>query len=206
MHHTRRSSSTKLPIQRKGTKYLVRAFNHINESVPILIALRDMLKLARNAKEAKNILKEKEIKINGKKVIDYHESIKLFNLLQADKNYILYLLPTKKFTLEESKSKDVRLCKVTGKRLLKNNTVQLNMHDGSNVMTKEKVNVNDSVYLDLSGKIKKVVKLEKGKEVFVMEGRHAGQKGIISSIEGKKANIQFPLGEVQIEFGRIAAL
>ena len=205
MHQTRRESSTKLPIPRKGTKYLVRASSHIKNSIPVLIALRDMLKLARNAKEAKSIIKEKEIKINGKRVKDYHESIKLFNILEADKTYVLSLLPTKKFILQESKI-NFRLCKVTGKRLIKGNTTQLNLHDGSNLLTKEKANVGDSIYLDFAGKIKKIVPLEKGKEVFVIDGKHTGQKGTISSIENKKADIQFKEGVFQIDFGRVVAL
>ncbi len=206
MHQTRKGSSIKLPVPRKGTKYLVRASSHVRDSIPVLIALRDMLKLARNAKEVKNIIKEKEIKINGKKVIDYHESIKLFNIFEANKTYVLSLLPTKKFTLEESKIKDIRLCKVTGKRLVKSGVTQLNLHDGSNVITKEKANINDSIYLDLAGKIKKIVPLEKGKEVFVIDGKHVGKKGIISSTENKKASIQFKEGTAQIDFGRVVAL
>jgi small subunit ribosomal protein S4e len=206
MHQTRKSSTTRLPIERKGTKYIARASSHLDNSVPILIAIRDMLKLAKTAKEVKQILKDKEIKINGRKINDYHQSIKLFNILEVGKTYQLSLLPTKKFILEEVKGSDSRLCKVVGKKLLKGGKVQLNLHDGSNILTKEKIAINDSVYLDFSGKIKKHIPLEKDKKVLVISGKHEGQKGQIISVAQKKANIQFKEGSAVIDASRVIAL
>src|SRR3989344_7573807 len=137
MHQTRVQSTKKLPIPRKGTKYVARALSHLNDSVPIVIALRDMLKLARTANEVRKMIKQKALKINGRVVKDYRESILLFNILEADKSYELSLLQTGKFTLVSSQSKNLRLCKVVNKRLLKNNVVQVNLHDGTNLLTKK---------------------------------------------------------------------
>ena len=106
MHLTRQDVTTKLPIPRKGTKYLARASSHLFESVSVILAVRDMLKLARTAKEVRKMVQDKLLKINNVSVMDAHESIKLFNLFEADKLYRLSLLPTKKFTFEEIPSKD----------------------------------------------------------------------------------------------------
>ncbi|MEK6844320.1 MAG: KOW motif-containing protein [Nanoarchaeota archaeon] len=189
MHLKRQRATTKLPIPRKGTKFVARALSNYDNSVPVVIALRDMLKLARTANEVKKMINQKILKINGRVVRDYRESISIFNILEAGKTYSLSLLNTGKFVLEEAKHKNMRLCKVIDKKILKNKVVQLNLHDGSNVISKENIAVGDSVYLDFEGKIKKHVSLQKGKEAFIISGKYIGLKGKIESIEGKKVNI-----------------
>ena len=194
MHLTRQQVTTKLPIPRKGTKYIARASSHLSDSVSVLLAVRDMLKLAKNAKEVRRMVQDKLLKINGTLVMDAHESIKLFNHLEAGKMYRLSLLPTKKFVFEEiaakDPSKDLRLVKVTNKRLIRGGKVQLNLHDGSNVLTSEKINVNDSLYLDKEGEIKKHFSPEKGKNAIVIEGKHTGKQGVIESIEGSVCHLK----------------
>jgi small subunit ribosomal protein S4e len=191
MHQARQSVTTKIPIERKGTKYIVRASSHIDNSVPLLIAVRDILGLAKTAREVKHMIQTKLLKINGRLVEDFKESIKLFNILEADKVYVLSLLPTKKFVFEETKDLDTRLVKVVNKRLVPNNFSQLNLHDGSNVLTKDKINVGDSLILDFSGKIKKHIQMDKGREVFVISGKYAGHKGKIESVSDSNLTIKF---------------
>ncbi len=198
MFLTRQATSTKLPIRRKGTKYVARSLSHLDDSVPVVIALRDMLKLAETAREVRQIIKSGLLKINGKKVRDYRESIRLFNVLEAGKVYHLSLLPTGKFFLEETKEKD-RLCKVFGKILLPKNRIQLNLHDGSNVLSSEKINIGDSVYLDSNGKIKKHSAFEKGKEAFIFSGKYIGQKGKILDLVDSKAKIKLDSKEAILD-------
>jgi small subunit ribosomal protein S4e len=190
MHQTRQETTTKLPIQRKGTKYVARALSHQDESVPVIIAVRDMLGLAKTKKEVKKMILQKLLKVNGREVQDYHESIRLFNILHAGKDYVLKLSTVRKFFLEETKNADERLCKVTGKKLVAGGKVQLNLHDGTNVLEDKKTTVGDSLYLDMSGKIKKHVALEKGKDAFILSGKYAGQSGKIGEVSGKKISIK----------------
>ena len=65
MYQTRSEAIKRLPIPRKGTKYVARALMHKKNSVPVVIAVRDMLKLAKTAKEVKKTIREKMIKINN---------------------------------------------------------------------------------------------------------------------------------------------
>lgn len=189
MHQTRMQSSLRLPIRRKGTKYIARASSDLKNSVPVVIAVRDMLKMARNAKEVKAMIKAKALKINGKDVKDYRESIKIFNIFEADKSYVLSLLPSGKFTFEKADKKE-RLCKITNKKLLPGNKIQINFHDGSNLITNEKVNVEDSVYLNFQGKIVKHLPLEKGKPIFIISGKYIGLKGKVEAINSKLITVK----------------
>lgn len=195
---TRTQASRNLPVERKGTKYVARAASHVKNGVPVIIAVRDMLKLANTTKEVKHMVRNKLIKINGKQVKDVKESVRLFNILEIDKKYMLSILHTRRFEFVEVKD-DSRLCKVTNKKTLKNNKIQLNFHDGSNVISKDKVNVGDSVVLDSKGKISKIISLEKGKNIFVISGRSVGLGGKIKEVEGKKAKVKFNDFDKEVE-------
>lgn len=49
------------------------------------------------------------------------------------------------------------------------------MH-GKNIISKEKVNTGDSLLLNLKdNKIIKIITMEKGKNIFVIKGKHIGK-------------------------------
>jgi small subunit ribosomal protein S4e len=206
MHQTRQEITTRLPLERKGTKYVARASEDLENAVPVVIAIRDLLKLAKTKKEVKKMITQRILKINGRDVMDYHESIKLFNILEAGKSYVLKLSPTRKFFLEETKDGKERLCKVVGKKLVGKNKIQLNLHDGTNIIGDNKIKIGDSVYLDLSGKLKKHVSLEKGKEVFIIKGKYEGQSGKVESVSGKKVAIKFKSNSAELDLESIIIL
>lgn len=207
MHQTRQESTKKLPIERKGTKYIVRALSNPQNSVPVLIAMRDILHLAKTNKEVKNLIHRKMLKINGRIVKDFRESIGLFNLFEAGKTYVLKLSPTRKFFFEETKDKNERLCKVIGKRLSKKGIFQLNLHDGTNLLSNnDKIKIGDSLYLDLDGKMKKHIPLEKGSEVFMIAGRYEGQHGKVADISDKNITVKFKEGSSVLRIGSMIAL
>ena len=56
MHLKRQKIPKNWPIKRKGTKYLVRPNSNLTKGIPILIILRDMLKVAQNRREVKRII------------------------------------------------------------------------------------------------------------------------------------------------------
>ncbi len=205
MHLTRAKAIKKLPITRKGTKYVARPMSHVNNSVPVVIALRDMLKLAGTTKEVKGMIKQKLIKINGREVKDYRDSIKLFNVLGAGKSYMLTLTKNRRFKLEETKLEE-RLCKVTDKTIQKGKKIQINLHDGSSVLSDEKINTQDTVYLDYAGKIKKHVPFEKGKDCFIFSGKYMGSKGKVESVEAGLAKIKLNDKTVFLEKGGVIVL
>jgi small subunit ribosomal protein S4e len=196
MHQTRAQASKRLPIPRKGTKYVARALVNTQESVPVVIAVRDMLKLARNAKEVKKMIFNKALKINGKEAKDLRDSIQILNLFEADKTYILTLTQNGKFMFEETKDK-TRPCKILNKTSLRKGEIQLNLHDGTNAVTKEKFATNDTVYLDEKGNISKHVKFEKGKPCIIIKGRYSGKKGKITDSENGSANVKIDNTDVE---------
>lgn len=203
MHQTRQEVITKIPIKRKGSKYVARAASDNSESVPVVIAIRDLLKLARTSREVKGMIHSKSLKLNGKTVKDLNESVKLFSILEADKKYLLTLLPTGRFSFVETKESS-RLCKVISRSLFSGNKIQLNLHDGSNVLGSKDIKVGDSIYLDFSSKVKSHVKLEKGKDCFITLGKYIGHQGKILDLKEKNAKIKFEdKGEAELPLNSI---
>lgn len=198
MYQKRTQIIRSIPLARKGTKYVVRAADHIREGVPVSIAIRDMLKLARTSKEVKKIVNSKSLKLNGKEIKDIKECIKMFNILEADKKYVLKVLTSGRFYFEETKDNH-RLAKIINKKVLPGGKMQLNLHDGSNLISKEKVNVGDSLRLTIDGKMEKIITLEKGKEIFVISGRSIGKIGKIKSVEGNHVRVEFEDKEVVLD-------
>ncbi len=206
MHQTRLNASLKLPIKRKGSKYLARAISDNDNSVPVIIALRDMLGLAKTSAEVKSMIHRKLIKLNGRLVFESNSSIKLFNILEADKSYLLSLSSNGKFKFEESKDNKMRLCKITGKNLIGKGKIQFNLHDGSNVISKDKLAIGDSVYIDMSGKIVKHKSFDKGAHAFIISGKYSGTNGKIDSIKEGKVLISFEGGKAELEKSAIAII
>lgn len=184
MHLTRAETSRQLPIPRKGTKYVARAAHSVNSSVPVVVAVRDMLKLARTSREVNELIKEKKIMLNGRVVRKLHESVQLFSVLTLDNMYSLSLLPTGRFTFVTVKDK-TRTAKIIGKKMLGKATIQYNLHDGTNLLMKENANVGDSLVLDFENKVKNVLPLKKGASVFVYKGRRSGHAGKVTEIAAR---------------------
>lgn len=175
-------------IPRKGTKYLAVAKHNHAESIPLVVALRDVLKIVKNKKELKSALNEKQIKINSKEIRETNYPISLFDVLtlvNAKKSYRAVLSKNRKMVFEEVAEKDskTKIFKLLNKKMLPGKTVQFNLNHGKNIISKEKVNIGDSILLNIEdNKILKIIPMEKGKHAYVIKGKHIGQEGKIEDI------------------------
>jgi len=201
MYLKRSSMNNKLPLPRKGTKYVARASSHVKNGVPLVVAIRDMLHLANTSKEVNEMIKESLIKINGKLAKDIRESIRLFNILEVGKTYRLIILQTGRFSFEQVKENN-RIAKVTSKTIVSGGKVQLNLHDGSNVISNEKIAVGDSIEIDLSSKINRVIPFSEGRKAFVISGKNIGKDGVVEKIENGKALIKFQNIDLGVELDK----
>ena len=115
------------PIERKGTAYVVRPNYNINNGVPVLIILRDMLKIAQNRKEVKKAIHAKNILLNGKNVKDEKNNVLLFDTITITplkKYYRLDLSNKGKFETEEIKENEInyKIAKIVNKKNSKKQT------------------------------------------------------------------------------------
>ena len=196
--HLKRQMAPKIwPIYRKGTKYVVRPrFNIKGGGVPVLIVLRDILKIVQNRKEAKRAIHMNHVLLNYKPVRDEKNSVLLFDVITLTplkKSYRLELSGNKKIELNEIKEKeaDYKVAKIIGKKVLKGKNIQLNLSDGRNFLSDKKYKINDSVIINLKEKkIEKHLPLNENSGAFVFAGKHAGEKGIIKKIDLEKKRVE----------------
>jgi len=190
-HIKRQKVPKKWPIARKGSVYVVRP-NNIENGIPILIILRDMLKLAQNRREAKKIIHSKQILVNGKIVKDEKDILLLFDILNIaplKKYYRLGLSETGQFCLNEIKESEAetKVAKVINKKILKGKKTQLNLSDGKNFLSDLKCNINDSVVINLKKrKIEKNLPLKERAKVIIFSGKHIGKTGEILKLDLEK--------------------
>jgi len=192
MHLKRQKVPKNWPIERKGTAYIVRPNANISNGIPILVALRDILKLAQNRKEVKKAIHVKNLLLNGSPVRDEKNSISLFDTLTivpSNESYKLSLSEKGKFQIEKINAGEEthKIAKVINKKILKGKKIQLNLSDGRNFLSDIKCNINDSVLIDLKKKkIEKCLPLKEKGEVLVFAGKHAGKKANINKIDQVK--------------------
>jgi small subunit ribosomal protein S4e len=188
MHFKRKTIGKFWPIARKGTKYVAVPDHNQYDSLPLVIVVRDMLKIVRTTKELKKLLYEKQIQVNHRLVRETNYPISLFDVVSfpaSKKNYRAILAENKKIALEEVSEKDSihKTYKILNKKILEGKLIQLNLMHGRNIIAKEKANTGDSVVFDLKeNKISKIIQLEKGRTAFVIKGKHAGVSGKINEI------------------------
>lgn len=200
MHLKRQESPKSWPIYRKGTKYIVRPNSGGSKGTPVLIVLRDLLKLARNRKEVKRAIHLKNILVNNKLVRDEKNSLFLFDtikIIPLKKSYRLEIINNGKIGIKEIKEDECnyKIAKVVNKKILRGKKIQLNMDDGRNLLSNIKCNVNDSVVINLNEKkIEKCIFLKENVEVFIFAGKHAGKRGNLI-----KMNKDQKMAEVNID-------
>jgi small subunit ribosomal protein S4e len=215
MSHLKRQKVPKnWPIPRKGTAFVVKPSSNMKTGIPILIVLRDMLKICQNRREVKRALHEKNILINEKISKDEKQSVTIgdiIGIVPEKKSYKLGLKNNGKFNIEEISEKEAgkKSVKVIGKKILKGKKIQLNLIDGRNFLTDLKCSTNDSVLIDFKeNKIEKCLALREKANALIFAGKHAGKKGIIEKLDlnKKMATIKNKDGTINVLIKQLMAV
>lgn len=165
------------------------------DSMALLTALRDYLKVGDKEREITRILVNGLVKVDGRVVKDRRFPVGFMDIIsleQVGKSF--RLLYDKKGGLvlgEESKeNSDKKLMKVMNKITVKGGKTQLSFHDGQIITTENKdVNTGDVVLVTIPDKkIQEVMKLQPGNKVFLTGGSHAGNIATIKKIEIKESS------------------
>ena len=153
-HLKRYKAPTNWPIPRKGTTFVVKPKSG---EIPVLIILRDMLKVVQNKKEAKKAIHMKNILLNNSPINDERLGAYLFDtisIVPSKKHYRITLSQYGKFDLQEISEAESKIknAKIINKTILKGGKTQLNLSDGRNFISDIKCNTNDSAVVDFEKK------------------------------------------------------
>jgi len=178
------------PIARKTKKWVAKASpgpHSSQESIPLVTVIRDMLKLVDNAREAKRVLYEGKVLVDGKAQKDYKLPVGIFDVISIpllDQQYRMLKDARGMFYLSLLEPGKVRkLARIENKTILKGKRQQLNLSDGSNKLDEGEFKVGDSLVLSIPEKnIEDRIEFKVGNLAMVVGGKHAGQTGKIKEI------------------------
>lgn len=186
-HQKRVAAPTSWPVARKTHHWVVGAnagAHSMETGIPLLMVVRDLLKIANNAKEAKRIINEGNVFVDGKSRTDYKYIVGLFDILSipATNEYYRVLLDKQnRFKLYKDDASALKLCRINNKTVMKKGAVQLNLHDGSNIIASNDYRTFDTVMLK-EGKIVKHIAYKPGNLAMIVGGEHSGEIGKIKQI------------------------
>ena len=199
-HLKREASPVFWPIHRKEKVWAVHSSSGSHgsrESLPLLIVLRDLLGYAETRREAEIMLTEKKIKVDGTTRRDERFPVGLMDIVEiSDTNQYFRVLPSKSGLVlhpvnsEESKFK---LCRIESKTTTKNGHIQLNLHDGRNLLIKtvdplhpieDIYKVHDVLRIGVPNQeILDHLKFREKALALIIGGKSRGQHGQILSVE-----------------------
>lgn len=211
MHKKRTEMPKAWPVARKSTKqrFIAAPRHAAGNSITVLVILRDILKMATTRKEVKFIMNGGNVKVNNKVRHDELFPVFAFDTISFDKlnKYYRLEIVNRKYHLTEINKNEtsLKIVKISGKTNLPNNKIQMNLEDGSNMVTDMKFSVGDSaVFNTLTNKIEKILPLKEGANVKIILGKHAGNDGKIIAIEdmrrGRQYQIKFKDAEVFLPY------
>ena len=186
-------------INRKNKRFAitVKPGSHSkNRSIPTAILLRDVLKMVTTLREAKSVIYNGKINVDGITRKSLHHSIGLMDVIELQGISDVYrLVPTHGHILQpikiDSSEKSKKIVKVTSKTTIRGKKTQLGFHDGRTIIADNNVNVGDSCLIQIpEQKILDVIKLEKDSLVIVTRGINTGQVGHVNSVN--KATFTLP--------------
>lgn len=191
-HLKRFKSPRHWPIHPKEYKWTVKpspGSHSIEESLPLLIIVRDILKVADNAREAKRIINNGEILVDGRVRKDYKFPVGFMDVIEIPKSKEIYrILPDEKGRLIlhtiAKENAEFKLCKIEDKNTIKSGKTQLNLHDGRNYLVDEdEFKTGDIIILKIPDQeIKDHIKFESGALGLITGGKHIGELGRIKDI------------------------
>jgi small subunit ribosomal protein S4e len=190
------------PLKRKIRVWITKQSpgpHGIEKSMPAAGVRRDMLKVCDTAKEAKRIIGNREVLVDGKPLRSHKMPIGLMDVVsipKTAKNYRMLLTDKGKLALVEISEAEAKwkLCKLNNKTSIRDGKIQLNLHDGRNiVLDKNEYRTGDVLKVELEGqKISGSFPLAPGSLAMIFEGPHAGKTAVVSECiirRGSAANV-----------------
>lgn len=181
-------------LQTKGVAFATKPSPgpHAGElSIPLVGIVRDLLGYARDRREAKRILQEGEVRVDQvvRKEHKYGAGLMdVISIQRTGENFRLVPDPRglRMQPIPDAEAK-IKLLRIMGKSWPMGGGLQLNLHDGSNLMLPaaegEKYSVGDVIQVSLpERKIKDHLKIEPGNVAFLEGGKSAGQVGTIEKV------------------------
>ncbi|MHA1985039.1 MAG: 30S ribosomal protein S4e [Promethearchaeota archaeon] len=189
-----------LQIKRKHGTFFIKPSAGPHPSrvcLTLLHIVRDLLKIVDSHREAKKLIGLGYMKVDGKVVRDKGYPVGLMDVLSIEKmNKFYRILPDSHHGLilhEISKEESsFKLCRINNKTSVKGGNIQLNLHDGRNILIliDDPKSPKEDIYKHMDvlkisipeQEILKVLNFKENKLAIIMSGKNIGQVGKIETI------------------------
>lgn len=178
-------------IKRKSGKWAIRTSpgpHSLHTSIPINSVLRDELKYAKSAKEARFIVKQRKVAVDGKARVNERYPVGLMDVVTVkDSNDYFRVLPDHggrlRFLPITQEEAGYKLVKITDKKTLPGGRTQLNLHDGYNITVSSEEDgykVNDVLKIKIPEKdVMDHIEFKEMQQSIITGGRSQGAQGMI---------------------------
>ncbi len=198
-HIKRIAASKAIPLNdKKLNAHLLRAHpgpHNGDSSMALGVLLRDVLRVVKTSKEAKDILNARAVTVDGTVRTEIKFPVGLMDtvgIAHTGAHYRISVDHKGRLTpVEISKAdSEKKVCKVIGKKTLPKGKISIALHDGKNMILDNHIHVGDSLLVSVpANKLEQHLKLNKGSRCLIQEGKHAGHiatlKEIVTRKEGK---------------------
>ena len=158
-------------------------------AVPISTILRDYLNVCDNNREAKIIINDGAVMIDQRIVRKPKTAVGLMDVISIPlmKMHVRTMLDDHgriRFVPIKATEAKWKLLRIEDKTTVKGGKAQLNLHDGTNILSEEKVKTGDVIQISLPDfKIKKILEFKKGAKTLITGGAHVGTISEIKELE-----------------------
>ncbi|HIE31468.1 MAG TPA: 30S ribosomal protein S4e [Methanosarcinales archaeon] len=196
-HQKRLSAPKSWNMPRKTHKYAVKSApgpHSRSKSIPLLLVLRDILKIANSSKEVRKILHDGNVMVDGSIIRDHRFPVGLFDVItipKIDSSYRVILDRKQRLMLHKVSDSGIKLYRINNKTNTKGGGTQLNLHDGSNVVSDEfSYRTFDSVIVSLpERKVLQHLVYKPGNLALITGGAHSGELATIKEIRKLRSSM-----------------
>jgi small subunit ribosomal protein S4e len=196
----RRAAPKTWTVPRKGTKWIKRPGpgpHAQDQSVPLLLVLRDVLGLVESAREARILLRSGAARLDGQVAHDLDRGLGLMDTLSLgaplnahyrvvkDRHGRLVLI-----TIPPAEA-NVKLGRVRFKHAAAKGRIEVTLHDGRNLLVapESPYRVGDSLKLEVpSQKVVEHLPLAPGALAYVAGGSHVGELARVERVEVRNSS------------------
>jgi len=199
--HLKRKPAPKFwPIHRKEFIWTVKPKpgpHPTSSCIPLALVIRDVLGFAKTLREAKTIISQEKIMVDGRvqkeelfpaglmDVISIPDLEKAYRVLPSEKGLLLHPI--------EKEEAEFKLCRIENKTVVDKGHIQLNLHDGRNALirVKDPKKPEEDLYnpmdtLKMSVPDQEIIghtKFAEGSLAIIVGGKNAGRHGKIVAVE-----------------------
>jgi small subunit ribosomal protein S4e len=193
------------PLPRKTTVWVTRpspGAHSLELCMPITLVVRDVLGMAKTAREVRFILHNELAQVDGRVVKDTRRGVGLMDVLSVGDEHFRCVLDHNgrlRYRPISAAEASWKVCRIEGKTTIKGGQTQLNLHDGRNIIVDDPqaYSTGDSLKLNLPDqKILEHIRFGEGTRCFLIGGAHVGSTAEVKEYITKRSSMP---NEVQFD-------